>query len=77
MFRLSFDRNTGQYSSGDDDITVTVTGFGDTSTVEKLSTGVNTVPYFEEFVEYFVERGYKRGKNIRAAPYDWRLAPGN
>eukprot|EP00731_Ephydatia_muelleri_P034178 Em0049g25a len=25
-------------------------------------------------VEYFVDRGYQRGKSIRAAPYDWRLA---
>lgn len=77
IFRLSFDRNTSQYSSSDDDITVTVPGFGDTNTVEKLSPGLITFSYFEKFVEYFVKRGYERGKNIRAAPYDWRLAPGN
>ena len=77
IFRLSFDRNTSQYSSSDDDIIVTVPGFGDTNTVERLSTGLIPVPYFKEFVEHFVERGYVRGKNIRAAPYDWRLAPGN
>ena len=27
-------------------------------------------------VDYFVDREYKRGKTIRAAPYDWRLAAG-
>ena len=32
--------------------------------------------YFHDFVEYFVDRGYERGKTIRAAPYDWRLAAG-
>ena len=32
--------------------------------------------YFYELVQYFVDRGYERGKSIRAAPYDWRLAPG-
>lgn len=73
---MSFDRNTSEYSSIDDGITVTVPGFGDTNTVERLSTGLITFPYLEKFVEYFVERGYKRGRNIRAAPYDWRLAPG-
>ena len=34
------------------------------------------MPYLHEAVEYFVDRGYKRGKTIRAAPYDWRLAAG-
>ena len=29
-----------------------------------------------DIVEYFVQRGYKADVNIRAAPYDWRLAAG-
>ena len=75
--RLSFDRKTGQYSSSSDDITVSVPGFGSTETVETMSRGVIlTFPYFKEFVDYFVERGYERGKSIRAAPYDWRVGPG-
>ena len=32
--------------------------------------------YFHTFVEYYVAKGYERGKTIRSAPYDWRLAPG-
>ena len=75
-YSLSFNRSTGQYSSSKDSITVSVPGFGDTKTVEQLSGGLNTFPYFQPFVEYFVARGYERGKSIRAAPYDWRLAPG-
>ena len=75
---MSFDRNTGQYSSSDNDITVTVPGFGDTDTVEKLSNIISSefFMYFKDLVDYFVARGYKRGKDIRAAPYDWRLGPG-
>jgi len=29
-------------------------------------------PYMHELIKYFEDRGYKRGKNIRAAPYDFR-----
>lgn len=78
---MKFDRNTGQYSSSSDEVTVEVPGFGETKTVENLSEEFITslIPllnYFRDFVNYFVERGYERGKSIRAAPYDWRLGPG-
>ena len=33
--------------------------------------------YFHTFVEHYVAKGYERGKTIRSAPYDWRLATGN
>ena len=29
-----------------------------------------------EFLEYFLERGYTAGVDIRIASYDWRFAPG-
>ena len=33
--------------------------------------------YFHNMVDYLVSNlGYVRGKTIRAAPYDWRFAPG-
>ena len=54
---------------------MTVPGFGETESVEQLGNGLFYIPYLKDFVEYFVERGYERGKTIRAAPYDWRLAP--
>jgi lysophospholipase-3 len=74
---LKYDRITGRYSSSDDDIRIRVPGFGDTETVEELSqTGLKDFPYFKELVNYFVDRGYERGKSIRGAPYDWRYGPG-
>ena len=74
---MEYDRNTGQYSSGDDDISIQVPGFGDTETIEELSqTGLLDLPYFDALVKYFVDRGYERDKSIRGAPYDWRYGPG-
>ena len=87
---MNYDRDTGQYSNSSDLITVEVPGFGETSTVEKLRGDSDTqahfnhfnrdqasmLNYFNDFVNYFVRRGYERGKSIRAAPYDWRLGPG-
>ena len=29
-----------------------------------------------EFLDYFLERGYTAGVDIRIASYDWRLSPG-
>ena len=49
------------------DVSVSAADFGSTSSVE---------PSFSGFVDYFVQRGYTQDKNIRAAPYDWRLATG-
>ena len=57
-------------------VTVNVPGFGDTYTVADLGQNSIRAPYFGPFIRYFVDRGYVRGKSIRAAPYDWRLAPG-
>ena len=77
MYRLSFDSSSGQYSSSDSNIKVTVPGFGDTDTVETLGQGLFlNLEYFKDLVDYLVDRGYERGKSVRAAPYDWRLAPG-
>ncbi len=56
---------------------IIVPDFGGTSAIEYLTTGfLNLIPYFRDMVEYFVKRGYQRGKSIRGAPYDWRLAAG-
>ena len=74
---MEYDRNTGQYSSGDDDIRIRVPGFRGTETIEELSqTGLLDLPYFNDLVKYFVDRGYERGKSIGGAPYDWRYGPG-
>ncbi len=44
--------------------------------MEYLNNWIDTIKYFHETVDYFVDRGYVRDKSIRGAPYDWRLAPG-
>ena len=62
---------------------MSIPGFGRTDTVEYLNTSIldnpigrSNLEYLHTFVDYFVQRGYVRGKSIRAAPYDWRLAAG-
>ena len=56
---------------------MSVPGFGSIETVETMSRGLALhFPYFKEFVDYFIKRGYEWGKSIRAAPYDWRVGPG-
>ena len=73
---LIYNNATDNYSNATG-VEVRVPGFGDTSRVEYLDAdaGKKNVPQWNLFVDYFVERGYERGKTIRAAPYDWRLAP--
>ena len=75
-YRLSYNRDLDQYSNIDGSVMVSVQGFGETSSVEDLGRILISIAYFGPLVEYFVDRGYERGKSIRAAPYDWRLAPG-
>ena len=63
--------------SNNDGVTIRVPGFGQTETIEFVnSDDVVSVPGYNTLVQYFVDRGYVRGKTIRAAPYDWRLAAG-
>ena len=52
-------------------------GFGDTSSVEYLDPYNYLIPYFHHFVKFFSNYGYVKGVSLRAAPYDWRLTPGN
>ena len=82
--RLSLEYNEATNTYKDKTGTeIKVSGFGETCKVEYLASNpVETsctfqLPvgnYFHTFVDYFVARGYQRDKNIRAAPYDWRLA---
>ena len=75
-YRLVYDPTTNSFHDNAK-VNIKVPGFGDTSSVEYLNPGlIDTVEYFHDMVEYFVDRGYKRGQTIRAAPYDWRLAAG-
>ena len=76
-YRLVYDSTTNTYRNNDG-VTIRVPGFGETETIEYYNTdNLIRVPGFNDFVQYFVDRGYVRGKTIRGAPYDWRLAAGN
>ena len=75
-------KNTYNNQSG---VEVKTSGFGDTCKVEYLTANPYETSctwqlpagnYLHTFVDYFVDLGYQRGKTIRAAPYDWRLAAG-
>ncbi|XP_057294338.1 phospholipase A2 group XV-like [Hydractinia symbiolongicarpus] len=51
-----------------------VPGFGDTSSIEALDS-MGLVKYMKPLVDYLVRLGYRKGKNIRGAPYDFRYSP--
>lgn len=75
--RLAYNSNTNSYSNTNG-VKIHAPGFGDTYSVEYLNIdfSLTPIPYFNNMVKYFTKRGYVRGRSIRAAPYDWRLAPG-
>ena len=53
-----------------------VPGFGDTKTMETLDAN-GLVKYMKPLVNYLKDRGYRNGKNLRGAPYDFRYSPEN
>ena len=75
MLQCAYRLNDTDGYSDTPGVTVTAADFGNTSSVEYLDP-TNSTPYFFFFVDYFVQHGYTRNKNIRAAPYDWRLGAG-
>lgn len=78
LFRLHYNNITKEYTNTPG-VDVKAPGFGDTDTVEYLdpTLHIGTTNYFHNMVDYLVSNlGYVRGKSIRAAPYDWRFAPG-
>lgn len=59
-------------------VTVTTTPFGELDGSEWLVAPPLRIyddSYFVYMVDSLVALGYERGRNIRGAPYDWRLAP--
>ena len=60
------------------DVTVSTANFGSLSSVVDLSqlSPTSDSDDDETIVQYFVDRGYTVDKNLRAAPYDWRLGAG-
>ena len=58
-----------------EDVTISTSDFGSLSSSAQLDLILPPSNDTEviNFTEYFIERGYVADKNIRAAPYDWRL----
>ncbi|XP_076878349.1 phosphatidylcholine-sterol acyltransferase [Brachyhypopomus gauderio] len=71
--RIVYNRTTHK-TSNSPGVEVRVPGFGQTYTVEFLDTN-KLAGYFFTMVEHLVNIGYERNKTVRAAPYDWRIAP--
>ena len=57
-------------------MTISTENFGSISSIADFSDIIDTDPT-NGMIDYFVDRGYTVDVNIRAAPYDWRLAAGN
>ncbi|MGH0116303.1 UNVERIFIED_CONTAM: hypothetical protein FKN15_003483, partial [Acipenser sinensis] len=71
--RIAYNRTTHKTSNAPG-VEIRVPGFGKTYTVEFLDTNTLT-GYLHTMVEHLVNAGYVRNETIRAAPYDWRIAP--
>ncbi|KAF8366634.1 hypothetical protein PRIPAC_84463 [Pristionchus pacificus] len=73
--KLVFDNNT-KTSSNMPGVDVQVPNFGSTTAFEWLDTSkASQGRYFVDLVEALVSWGYRRGKDVVGAPYDWRKAP--
>ena len=58
-----------------ENVTVSTENFGSISSIADFSDILGTDPT-NVMIDYFVDRGYTVDVNLRAAPYDWRLAGG-
>ena len=78
--KLVYNRDT-RTSSNVPGVVTRVPGWGQTDSVEYLDPSWSAWllgdvgNYMHTLVQYFVQLGYRRGDTIRAAPYDFRLAP--
>merc|ERR1719347_878443 len=78
--KLVYNKTT-RTSSNVEGVFTRVPGWGDTSSMEYLDPSWSAWVlgdagnYLHDMVEFLVSRGYKRGSNLRGAPYDFRFAP--
>lgn len=57
-------------------VDIRVAGFGATESVEWLDKSkASQGRYFFDIVDSMVSWGYRRGKNVIGAPFDWRKSP--
>jgi lysophospholipase-3 len=74
-FRLVFNTTTNK-TSDMPGVIFRVPEFGNTTSLEWLDPSKTSAGlYFSTIVEQLVAWGYRRGKDIRGAPVDWRRAP--
>ncbi|XP_053127108.1 phosphatidylcholine-sterol acyltransferase isoform X5 [Hemicordylus capensis] len=71
--RVVYNRTT-QRTSNAPGVDIRVPGFGKTYSVEYLDKS-KLAGYLHTLVQHLVNNGYVRDKNVRAAPYDWRIGP--
>ena len=74
LLRLVYHKDTNTVTNAPG-VTTRTPGFGGTNTVEYLDTD-NLIKYMAPLVQSMVSWGYERGLSVRAAPYDFRYAPG-
>ena len=73
---MNYDAESERYYD-QEGVTVTARGFGKTEAAEFVAVNdIFQMAILHELVDYFVHRGYVRGKSIRAATYDWRRGAG-
>ncbi|XP_053551301.1 phosphatidylcholine-sterol acyltransferase [Bombina bombina] len=71
--RVVYNKTT-RMASNAPGVDIHVPGFGKTFSVEYLDKS-KLAGYFHTLVQHLVNNGYVRDENVRAAPYDWRIAP--
>lgn len=75
--RLKYEPTTGEYVNNRG-VETRIPDFGGTSSIEYLDEDTKffeTTDYFHDMIQWFVDKGYTRGKDIVGAPYDWRYSP--
>ena len=75
--RLKYEPTTGEYVNNHG-VETRVPDFGGTSSIEYMDPDtkfIETTDYFHDMIQWFVDKGYTRGKDIVGAPYDWRYSP--
>ena len=75
--RLKYEPTTGEYVNNRG-VETRVPDFGGTSSIEYMDPDtkfIETTDYFHDMIQWFVDKGYTREKDIVGAPYDWRYSP--
>ncbi|GFQ78904.1 phospholipase A2 group XV [Trichonephila clavata] len=73
--RLVYDNET-RTTSNAPGVSIRVPGFGNTTSVDWLDPSqISPSAYFTNIIEMLVTQGYRRGVDVRGAPYDFRKGP--